>query len=400
MIDKAVSRKKRRENKEKNKQKWIIISLIAFIIISCIIIRIYDKPLTSIDTKAEDNSSIEQINLDKMDNTKEEVIEEHKVDKKEIVITVAGDCTLGTDTKFSEYGSFQAELAAYNNDYSHMMKNVVDIFKADDYTLVNLETTFTDATQKANKAGSVVFHFKGPKEYVNILTSSSIEGVTIANNHTYDYGEKGLNDTTQTLEANNVDYCGYKHKIIKEIKGIKVGILGYNGWMADEETKAQIKSDIQNLRKEGCIIVIPYFHWGLESQSIPYEVQTTLGRYAIDCGADIVYGSHPHVLQSMENYKDRLIVYSMGNFCFGGNSNPSDKRTIIVQNRFTVEDKKITNIENKVIPTLISSTTSRNDYVPTPAVGDTATSILNYLNELSPTLKGNIKNEYFSIFKK
>ena len=89
---------------------------------------------------------------------------------------------MGTDTKFSEYGSFQAELAAYNNDYSHMMKNVVDIFKADDYTLVNLETTFTDATQKANKAGSVVFHFKGPKEYVNILTSSSIEGVTIANN--------------------------------------------------------------------------------------------------------------------------------------------------------------------------------------------------------------------------
>lgn len=75
MIDKAVSRKKRRENKEKNKQKWIIISLIAFIIISCIIIRIYDKPLTSIDTKAEDNSSIEQINLDKKDNTKEEVIE-------------------------------------------------------------------------------------------------------------------------------------------------------------------------------------------------------------------------------------------------------------------------------------------------------------------------------------
>lgn len=99
----------------------------------------------------------------------------------------------------------------------------------------------------------------------------------------------------------------------------------------------------------------------------------------------------------MENYKGRFIAYSMGNFCFGGNSNPSDKRTFILQIKVNIEDDKLSGLEYKVIPAMISSRNDKNDYIPTLAGGESKTSILRKLNELSPTLNGNIKDEFFQI---
>ena len=253
------------------------------------------------------------------------------------------------------------------------------------------------ATSKRDKGAGVAYHFKGPKEYTNILKSSSIEGVTLSNNHIYDYGSEGFNDTIKALQENKLDYCGEGYKIIKEIKGIKIGILGYNGWDVSNELKAKIKNDIDSLKEEGVNIVIPYFHWGEENSYNPNEIQKELARFSIDNGADMVLGSHPHVIQTMENYKGKLIAYSFGNFCFGGNSNPWDKRTFILQGKFNLENGNIKSIEYKVIPTLISSVENRNDYVPTPATGKMKEEILNKLNELSPTMNFKIKDEFFSI---
>lgn len=328
-------------------------------------------------------------------NISENVNEE--VEKKEILITSAGDCTLGTDTNFGYEGSFQYELDVYNNDYSHIMSNVKNIFENDDYTIVNLETTFTESNFKADKGSGVAYHFKGPKEYVNILTSSSIEGVTVSNNHIYDYGEQGFKDTIDTLRENNLDYCGEGYKILKEIKGIKIGFLGYQGWIDSEELKNTIREDIKELRDNGAKIVIPYFHWGEEKAFEPNETQMNLARYSIDSGADMVLGSHSHVIGTLENYKEKLIAYSLGNFSFGGNFNPSDKRTFILQSKFDFENDEIVKIQHKIIPALISSVEYKNDYVPTVANEQMKEEIISTLNELSPTIKGAITNDFFTL---
>lgn len=320
-----------------------------------------------------------------------------EIEKREILITSAGDCTLGTDTNFGYEGSFTYELDIYNNDYSHIMSNVKNIFENDDYTIVNLEATFTESNFKADKGSGVAYHFKGPKEYVNILTSSSIEGVTVSNNHIYDYGEQGFKDTINTLTENNIDYCGEGYKILKEIKGIKIGFLGYQGWIDSNELRDTIREDIQELRENGAKIVIPYFHWGEEKAFEPNETQMNLARYSIDSGADMVLGSHSHVIGALENYKGKLIAYSLGNFSFGGNFNPSDKRTFILQSKFDFENDEIVKIQHKIIPALISSVEYKNDYVPTVASDEIKEEIISTLNELSPTIKGAITNDFFTL---
>jgi len=277
------------------------------------------------------------------------------------------------------------------------MQNVSSRFSQDDYTLVNLETTFTDSEVKAPKHGDIFYNFKGPKDYVRILTNGSIDGVTIANNHIYDYGKQGIKDTVNTLKKNNIDICGEGYKILKDIQGIKFGFLGYTGWEYSNELKTKIINDINELKNQGAEVVIPYFHWGIERSYEPYDVQQNLARFSIENGTNAVVGSHPHVIQSMEKYKGKLIVYSMGNFCFGGNSNPLDKRTFILQFKANMEDDKLVNFEYKVLPVMISSRSDKNDYIPTLATGENKTNILRTLNDLSPTLNGNIKSEFSKV---
>ena len=379
------------------RRRQLRIGIFIGIILSFIVIGgfIYNK------LSGENNEVVnDEISDDIVDKTEvaDEVKDEVKeVMKQQIIISAAGDCTLGTDTKFGIYGSFQQELKKFNNDYSHFMKNVAPIFKEDDYSLVNLETTLTDATVKVDKGGGTVYHFKGPKEYINILSTSYIDGVTIDNNHIYDYGQKGLNDTINTLNEYKIDYCGRGNKVVREVKGIKMGILGYSSFRESEELKNNIKNDIEQLRETGCSIVITYFHWGNENEYEPNDIQRMIARFAIDNGADMVLGSHPHVVQSLEKYNGKLIVYSLGNFSFGGNSNPTDKRTFIMQSKFNLEDKVVKSVEFKVIPTNISSVENRNDFVPTPATGNRVNEIIKKLNELSPTLNGSIKSEFFSL---
>ena len=349
--------------------------------------------------KVEANSEISDGTKDIAEEDKKEEIIVKEPFKKAILISFAGDFTLGTDTKFAYDGSLPAAFINSGRSYSYFMQNVSSVFSQDDYTLVNLETTFTDSNIKAPKDGDIFYNFKGPKEYVNILKTGSIDGVTISNNHIYDYGKQGIQDTVNTLKENNIDICGEGYKILKDIQGVKFGFLGYTGWEYSNELKTKIINDISELKNQGAEVVIPYFHWGIERSYEPYEVQQNLARVAIDNGAEAVIGSHPHVIQSMENYKGKLIAYSMGNFCFGGNSNPPDKRTFILQVKVNMQDDKLVNFEYKVLPAMVSSRSDRNDYIPTLATGENKTNILKTLNELSPTLNGSIKDEFFDITK-
>ncbi len=384
--------KDNRKQRKRKRRKRLLTIFGVLVIIGAIIIGIIFK--IHKDNNTNENIIVEEEKISDI------IIEESpKEEIKEIVISFAGDCTLGTDTRFNQIGSFPDEIKNLGYDYSKIMRNVSKIFKEDDYTIVNLETTFTESNEKAYKGTGEVYHFKGPKEYVNILTKGYIEGVTISNNHSYDYGQKGLDDTRETLKSSNIDYCGYGDKIIKEVNGIKIGILGYSVWGISDEVKSNIKKDIDELKDKNCDVIIPYFHWGEESKSKPNEVQREIGRFSIDSGATMVVGSHSHVIQTIENYKGKLIVYSLGNFSFGGNSNPSDKRTFILQGKFTKDGGLISKVQYKIIPAYISSTNVKNDYAPTIAEGKDGVEITNYINSLSEKVEKNNINDYFSVNK-
>lgn len=292
-----------------------------------------------------------------------------------ITVSLMGDCTLGTDESFHQDTSLNAYYEYQGPDY--FFRNVKSILDQDDLSIINMEGTLTTSDQRQDK----LFAFKGEPEYVNILTEGSIEAANLANNHSHDYGEQSFLDTKETLQEAGITTFGYDETALLEIKGIKVGLIGIYELADHLEREQQLLKHLEQVQKEGAQIIIVVFHWGNEKETSPDSNQTTLGRLAIDHGADLVVGHHSHVLQPVENYKGKYIAYSLGNFCFGGNSNPSDKDTIIFQQTFTVKDGILQQTEDiHIIPCRISSDTSCNNYQPTPVDGEDATRIYKKLN--------------------
>lgn len=172
-----------------------------------------------------------------------------------------------------------------------------------------------------------------------------------------------------------------------DIKGVKVGLVGIYELNDHLGREQQLKDNIAKVKADGAELVIVIFHWGNETETVPDTNQMTLGRLAIDEGADLVCGHHPHVLQGIETYKGKNIVYSLGNFCFGGNSSPSDMDTMIFQQTFTITSNGVQadNVTN-IIPCSISSADGYNNYQPTPATGDEATRIKAKIDERSAAI--------------
>ena len=297
-----------------------------------------------------------------------------------LTLSVVGDCTLGTDETFDYDTSLNAYYENYGADY--FLQNVKDIFSTDDLTIANFEGTLTDSDEREDKT----FAFKAPASYASILTGGSVEAVNTANNHSHDYGDQSFDDTLAALDDAGIVHFGYDETAVMDVRGIKVGLVGIYELYDHLEREQQLKDNIAKVKADGAQLIVVIFHWGNETETVPDSNQTTLGRIAIDEGADLVCGHHPHVLQGIETYKGRNIVYSLGNFCFGGNSSPSDMDTMIYQQTFTIDADgvKKDNVTN-IIPCSISSAAydGYNNYQPTPAEGDEATRILGKINERS-----------------
>lgn len=356
----------------KNKLALVILVMLAAVVS---IFTVFSKTINVVEKsdKTKDNKKEENIK-----------IKEKESKKESITISFAGDVTMGNYKGASYYGSFDHEFEKQNQDYNYFFKNVKDIFNKDDLTVVNLEGPLTTS----NNAKVKQFAFKGDPSYVNILKSGSIEAVTLANNHSEDYYQEGMDQTKFILKENNINYFGLDEKSIIDVKGVKVGLLGYNGWLENynEEYLNNIKLSIEEMKKESDIVLI-YFHWGTERSYSPDQVQKDFAHFAIDNGADGVLGSHPHVMQGIEKYKGKYIAYSLSNFCFGGNKNPQDKDTFIYQQTFNFDDDKLVGIEEpKIIPCSISSQSNVNNYQPTPATGSEAGRINNKLKDISKNL--------------
>lgn len=297
-------------------------------------------------------------------------------------ISAVGDCTFGTDENFAYEGSMPAKYDEVG-DFNYFFENVKSVFEEDDLTIVNFEGTLTDSTIREDKQ----FAFKADKSYAEILTDGFVEAANLANNHSKDYGEQSYNDTMDALDEAGITNFGYDRVAIKKVKGIKVGLVGTYVLADGLGVKDSMEKNIQDLKDEGAQVIIASFHWGEEKAEYPNDVQVKLAHAAIDAGADLVLGHHPHVLQGIEQYKGKNIVYSLGNFCFGGNMYPSDMDTMIFQQTFTLKGGKLQedNVTN-IIPCSISSVEDYNNYQPTPAAGEKETEILNKITQRSQGL--------------
>ncbi|MGN1116062.1 MAG: CapA family protein [Candidatus Ornithomonoglobus sp.] len=300
--------------------------------------------------------------------------------ERSVSITAVGDCTFARDISFAKETSFDAYAEKYGTDY--FFENVRDIFAEDDMTIVNFEGTLSTQGEREAKQ----FAFRGDPSYVNILTGSSVEAANLANNHSSDYGEVSLTDTKMYLDQAGILNCrGEENVCVSDINGIKVGLVGIN--YLNDQMKTELEAAVSKAKNMGAELVILSIHWGVEKAAAPNDEQIEAAHRAVDCGADLVIGTHPHVLEGIEKYNGRYIIYSLGNFCFGGNSNPSDKDSAIFRIKFTFDGNGLIDDDNyEIIPCRISESEGYNDYQPTPAEGDAKVRIEEKLTGYSQAL--------------
>jgi poly-gamma-glutamate synthesis protein (capsule biosynthesis protein) len=282
-----------------------------------------------------------------------------------ITISAAGDFTLGGDVQSQGENRFRKAFDTYGADW--FLANVKDIFENDDITVVNLEGVLTDSdTRRANRQ----FLFRGDPEYTDILTTGGVDVVNTANNHANDFLSEGRADTLDALDNADIPYFGYDTEYYTETAGVKIGFVGLTEWDHTEKTVTERVS----AASKRCDILIVNFHWGIERQYTPSKTQQTLGHAAVDAGADLVIGEHPHVLGEVETYNGVNIVYSLGNFCYGGHGNPADKNTMIFQQDFVIHygnaynnlGAEVTAGDSRNFPCTISSVSNSNNFQPTP----------------------------------
>ncbi len=271
--------------------------------------------------------------------------------KVNIKLSFIGDSLLASfkGEKYPE--NFQDLLETH--DYSFPFKNVKYIFEQDDFTIANGENVFTDKNLLPTiKNYTPAFWYYSKMKYANIYKESSIEVVSIMNNHTYDYNYDGYLDTIKALKNAGVTYGG-EDPVILEKDGIKIGLICANLFHSfqSDEIVNQIKSI-----KDKVTYIIVYFHGGTEYLFSPPAEIKKYSHAFVDAGADLVLGAHPHVLQPIEVYKNKKIVYSLGSFLFGGTTTLIN-RTIIYQVNLEFNRESNSYIEtDKVIPCYLYST--------------------------------------------
>lgn len=382
---------RRRQAKRRRARRIRAIIYLLTLIILCVLIFLGIRALIAkLKNTSEDNNPKQEVSIPSDVDTSNVEIKSLVINttsevpsKGPVTITVssAGDCTLGTDEYFDRSRSLNAYYDANGPDY--FFEGVRPVFEEDDLSIVNMEGTLTEETARADKK----YAFKGPPEYVQILSGSSIEAANLANNHSKDYGVQSFQDTIDNLTNAGITTFGYEEVALLEIKGVKVGLTGIYELAEHSGKKQQVRENIAALKESGADIIIVNFHWGIEREYTPNATQKELAHLAIDEGADLVIGHHPHVLQGIEKYNGKYIAYSLGNFCFGGNKNPSDKDTMIFQQTFTVtEDGVAENDDINIIPCSLSSSSNKNDYRPRVLEGEEKERVLKKIEEYSEGL--------------
>jgi len=356
-------------------EKKFMITLIALILLiglSIFAVRLENPAPQTADISAEPPQASEP--TAPAPESAAESTEDTPYEPRSWTLSFAGDCTIGTLHEWRGNQSSKNMLYVIGEDYSYPFSNVSEWFSSDDFTMVNLEGTFTESIKPVRKS----YRFSAPARYAAVLSCGSVEAVSLANNHSVDYGSTGKADTQSALEAVGVLWGDNDTPIITELDGgLKLGILPLNTVelildVGDVDGyEALFRPVYEYCRDAGCDIVIAFVHWGWEYRTAPEAWMRELAHRMIDMGCDMVIGSHPHVLQSREEYCGAPIFYSLGNFAFGGHSNPEDKDSVVVRQEICSDAPGEFRLgETTVLPCCISSVTYRNDFCPTPYAAD------------------------------
>ena len=278
----------------------------------------------------------------------------------DIVVNFTGDMMLASYKNETAANNFKAY--AQKNDPSYFLQNVKPIFDADDLTVVNLENVLTDrALKEKEKSTTPAYWFRGPTSNTEILTSSGVEAVSLANNHTGDYGAAGMKDTIQAVEEAGLLYGTNDNTFCFEKEGYRIAVICHGLWY-----EWQANDIIRRIHQaeEDSDFQIVFYHGGKEGIHAPEVWKQRASRKMVDAGADLVIGNHPHVLQPREVYNGVDIVYSMGNFCYGGSKYP-ENRTIIYQLKLHIDaNGKLESKTGEIIPCYIYTGDAGNNYCP------------------------------------
>ncbi len=313
--------------------------------------------------------------------------------KTEIVLTFTGDCTLGGEDRLKDKDySFQSYIT--REGYGYPFDKVRHIFEADDVTVINLEGVLYDSSRNRVEK---TYNFRGPTDYVNIIEQSSIELSFLGNNHTFDYGIPGYRSTVKVLDEAGLDWFAVTDEGIKtwiyEKNGVKIGFSGANITYYAREPQ-EIKESFEQLKAEGCAFIVAVMHGGQEYGPIQNKSITRYARFLADQGAGLVVGHHPHVLHGIEQYKDSTILYSLGNFAFGGNTKVRERRTMIAQTSLRFDETgRYEGQQLRLLPAYTSGTEVDNNFQPVLVQGEEAQAIIDLVAgmstiELAPYVEG------------
>lgn len=268
------------------------------------------------------------------------LIPQASAEEETITISFLGDCSIGDTIQYRDYAkSYHNVIREKGVDWPFSL--VEDVLRADDLTVANLEVVLTTHTTVRQKKDHNLI---GDPAHTGVILASGIDVVNTANNHAWDFRAVGYHDALSHLDAAGIPHFGTLYSgtadgsdicPVLDVKGVKVGFAGFS--YPQEYDKKRITNRIAQLRENGAQIVILSLHWGTEEKTQPTASQAAYARFCIDAGADVVYGHHAHVLQSVQFYKGKPIFYSTGNFTFGTMSQV-DPDTGIFQLTYTITD--------------------------------------------------------------
>lgn len=348
---------------------------------------------------AEENAKAEEENSARFAALKEQYL--YKA-PKQITISFVGDCTLGnTPIQRTAQSDNSFETYIKNNGKSYPFEKVRYILQNDDLTVANLEGVFYDSEQgRVNKT----YNFRGPSDFADILTLSSVEAVTIGNNHSMDYGPDGEQSTIRALESAGVSWFGVNEAAdrvyVYEKDGIRIGFMGvfYSYWAKGGKVSEGLKAGMQQLKDQNCDIIIACIHGGVEYDVRHDNNQVKMANWMYRNGADMVIGHHSHTIQGMSRENGRTTLWSLGNFVFGGNpylnyKNPASARvvnldSVVAQITFSFDENNgYLGHQINLIPCFMSGGADYNNYQPIPVDGENAQRVINAIQADSRPLK-------------
>ncbi len=320
-----------------------------------------------------------------------------QIHNQKATLTAVGDVTLGYDAYHLQPILDKLAKEEEKKAFDYPFLRVRDHF--DGIVFCNLEGTLTESNKRVSKK----FSFKARPKYVRCLSEAGFDIVSLANNHAMDFSVSGLEDTIKALDSQGIKHVGAGMNLREARQGVSIyensvlvhclaySLIGPSSIFASGDSAGTagsydsgrilrfVQEDISTAKSDADAIVVS-FHWGKEGHHYPTAAQKTLARATIDAGASVVLGHHPHVLQGIEEYKSGVIFYSLGNFMFAGNRNPSDKDSIIA--KIVLDASGVVNYE--VIPVKIAS---EQNYQPYVLDGDEKQRVLNRLKEYSSKIK-------------